>query len=125
MTLDITTKFIFGESVRSLVAQTGSNERKFADALDAVQQNAIAQMQRHGFRWLGDWRRHRQARDALHHFTDHILDRNLEKSLDSLSHSFLFAIARNTSNRTALRGHALHVLAAGRDTTASLLSWTL
>jgi cytochrome P450 len=125
MTLDITTKFLFGESARSLTARPGSNERRFADAFDVVQQNATAQMQRYGFRWLGDWRRYRQARNALHQFTDEIIDRNLEESPDSLSHAFLFAIARDAPNRTALRGQALHVLAAGRDTTASLLSWIL
>jgi cytochrome P450 len=125
MTLDITTKFLFGESARSLTARPGSNERNFADAFDVVQQNATAQMQRYGFQWLGDWRRYRQARSALHQFTDQIIDRNLEKSPNSLSHAFLFAIARNAPNQTALRGQGLHVLAAGRDTTAALLSWTL
>jgi cytochrome P450 len=129
MTLDISTQFIFGESVQSLVSLGGSDQRRFADAFDVVQKQATAQMRRYDLRWLGHRRRYRQAQRDLNHLTDQILDRNLEIASDGHTrvahYAFLLALARYTPDRAALRGQVLNLLTAGRDTTASLLSWTL
>jgi cytochrome P450 len=129
MTLDISARFIFGESVQSLVSLEGSDQRRFADAFDVVQKQATAQMRRYDLRWLGHRRRYQQAQRDLSRLTDQIIDRNLEIPLDGHTrvahYAFLLAIARNTPDRAALRGQVLNLLAAGRDTTASLLSWTL
>ncbi|KAH5617431.1 hypothetical protein HBI23_257160 [Parastagonospora nodorum] len=128
MTLDTTTRFILGESVRSLVALPGSAERKFSDAFDVVQCNATVQMRIYGFQWFEHKRRFWRARRDLQQFTDQILDRKVGKHpngcTESPASAFLSAIAQNTSSRAALRGQALNLLTAGRDTTASLLSWT-
>ncbi|KAH5720028.1 hypothetical protein HBI17_255530 [Parastagonospora nodorum] len=128
MTLDTTTRFILGESVRSLVALPGSAERKFSDAFDVVQCNATVQMRIYGFQWFEHKRRFWRARRDLQQFTDQILDRKVGKNPNTCTKSpgsaFLSAIAQNTSSRAALRGQVLNLLTAGRDTTASLLSWT-
>lgn len=129
MTLDITTEFVFGESVQSLVAPDGSIKRRFADAFDIVQRRATRRMRSFDLRWLGDHQQYSQAWDDLTQITDHMLDQNIEASKadrnSSSRHDFLRAIARDTGDRPALRGQVLNLLAAGRDTTASLLSWTM
>ena len=115
--------------MRSLVALPASAERKFSDAFDVVQYTATVQMRFSGFRWLEDKKRFWRARRAVQQLTDHILDRKVEKNPDRntemLGSTFVSAIAQNTSSRAALRGQTLNILTAGRDTTASLLSWTL
>jgi cytochrome P450 len=129
MTFDITTEFLFGESVRSLVALEGSDKRRFADTFDIVQRQATEKMRRYDIRGITNRRLYRQAWKDLHRFTDQFLDENLnpdqEAQLDSTQHQLLYAIAQEAQDRTALRGQVLNLLAAGRDTTASLLSWTL
>jgi cytochrome P450 len=128
MTLDITTEFILGESAQSLVALEGTDTQKFFDAFDIVQKQATAQMRRFNLHWLRD-NRYRQARRDLNHFIDQMIDRNLGLDLgsdtESMQPDFLLAIAQESRDRTALRGQVLNLLAAGRDTTASLLSWTM
>jgi cytochrome P450 len=129
MTLDITTDFLFGQSVGSLTAPAGSNKQRFADAFDIVQRRATERMRRYNIRWLSDWRRHSRAWNDLHHTTDEMIDETLgagNKSCESaLQRGILPAIAKDVQDRTALRGQVLNLLPAGRDTTASLLSWTL
>jgi cytochrome P450 len=129
MTLDITTEFLFGESVRSLVAPDDSIKRRFASAFDVVQRRATKQMRRGDIRWLGNHRQYWQAWNDLTQITDQMLDQNLKASKEncnpSTQHEFLCALARDAEDRAALRGQVLNLLAAGRDTTASLLSWTL
>jgi cytochrome P450 len=129
MTLDITTEYLFGESVRSLVAPNESDMRRFANAFDTVSRQATGQMRHYDIRWIADRRRCQQACRDLNQITDQILDRNLEAARDGCTetsrHELLCAIAEGAQDRTALRGQALNLLAAGRDTTASLLSWTL
>jgi cytochrome P450 len=129
MTLDITTEFVFGESVRSLVAPENSIERRFADAFDIVQRRATGQLRSWNIRWIGDRQQYWQAWRDLTSITDQILDRNLKLSEESSNltkqHEFLCAMAQTAGDRATLRGQVLNILAAGRDTTASLLSWTL
>jgi cytochrome P450 len=128
MTLDITTEFILGESAKSLVALEGTDSQKFSDAFDIVQKQATAQMRRFNLHWLRD-DRYRQAQRDLNHFTDQMIDRSLGLALggdtETIHSGFLLAIAQETRDRTAIRGQVLHLLVAGRDTTASLLSWTM
>jgi cytochrome P450 len=129
MTLDTTTEFLFGESVRSLVAPEDSIGRRFANAFDVVQRRATGQMRRCDILWLGDRQRYRQAWTDLTRITDQILDRNIKLSKQNCNptkrQEFLCAMAQTASDPAALRGQVLNLLAAGRDTTASLLSWTL
>jgi cytochrome P450 len=129
MTLDISTEYLFGESVRSLVAQDGSEMRRFADAFDVVSGQATAQMRLYDLRWITGRRRCQRAQKDLNRITDQILERNLGAALEGYTetsrHEFLCALARDSPDRTVLRGQVLNLLAAGRDTTASLLSWTL
>jgi cytochrome P450 len=129
MTLDISTEHLLGESAGSLLAPRKSNMRIFADAFDIVSRHATAEIRRYDLRWIVYRHRYQRVHEDLNRITDQILDRNLkaarEEGTGTTQHDFLCAITDDSQNRTALRGQVLHLLAAGRDTTASLLSWTL
>ncbi|OAL42693.1 n-alkane-inducible cytochrome P450, partial [Pyrenochaeta sp. DS3sAY3a] len=122
LSLDATTEFLFGESVRSLVASKESNGRKFADAFDNIQKQAMQRLQRTHFDLLS-WLPPSQAWKNLSYITDHMIERNLSREADCEKTLFLRAMARETADRAALKGQLLNILGAGRDTTACLLSW--
>lgn len=129
LTLDTTTAFLFGESMRSLIIPDDVGERTFANAFNTAQQWVTKRFRLLDLYWLVNGREFRQACRDVHDFADQIIDRNLssERSQndDVGRYVFLDTVARNTSDRTALRGQIINLLAAGRDTTACLLSWTL
>jgi cytochrome P450 len=129
LTLDTTTAFLFGESVRCLNAQNDIKERTFANAFNTAQRWVTTRFRLLGFYWLVDGREFRKACRDVHDFADQLLDRNLSSDVqegrDFKMHSFLDAVAKSTSDRTILRGQVINLLTGGRDTTACLLSWTL
>jgi cytochrome P450 len=65
---------------------------------------------------------------ASHDFIDHFVRLALSKAknktkLEASKHVFLESLAAETQDPIELRSQSLHILLAGRDTTASLLSW--
>jgi len=129
LTLDTTTAFLFGESVRSLITPEAAGERTFANAFNTAQRWVTNRFRLLDLYWLVDSREFRQACQDVHNFADQIIDRNLSssrsESKDTGKYVFLDTVAKSTSDRTALRGQIINLLTAGRDTTACLLSWTL
>ena len=129
LTLDTTTAFLFGESVRSLITPEAVGEGTFATAFNTAQQWVTKRFRLLDLYWLIGGKEFQQACNDVHKFADQIIDRNLSADRDESDQSgkyvFLDTVAKNTSDRTALRGQAINLLAAGRDTTACLLSWTL
>jgi cytochrome P450 len=129
LTLDTTTAFLFGESMRSLITPEAVGERTFATAFNTAQQWVTKRFRLLDLYWMINGREFRQACQDVHEFADQIIDRNLSSDRsepkDTGKYVFLDTVAQNTSDRTALRGQIINLLAAGRDTTACLLSWTL
>lgn len=129
LTLDTTTTFLFGESVRSLATLEAIEDNSFASAFDTAQQWVTTRFRLLDLCWLINGREFRQACHDVHKFADQIIDRNLSSQRstneDSGRYIFLDTVAKTTSDRDALRGQVINLLAAGRDTTACLLSWTL
>ncbi|PVH90348.1 cytochrome P450 alkane hydroxylase-like protein, partial [Periconia macrospinosa] len=128
LTLDTTTAFLFGESVRSLITPESVGEHSFAAAFNTAQQWVTKRYRLLDLHWLMGGREWRQACQEVHRFADQIIDRNLSSDRnetdDAGRYVFLDTVAKKTSGRNALRGQIINVLAAGRDTTACLLSWT-
>jgi cytochrome P450 len=129
LTLDTTTAFLFGESVRCLNDDDSVEERSFANAFDTAQRWVTKRFRLLDFYWIVDGREFHKACKEVHDFANQLLDRNLssgKREEGSLKkYSFLDAVAKSTSDRTALRGQIINLIAGGRDTTACLLSWTL
>jgi cytochrome P450 len=129
LTLDTTTAFLFGESVRSLITPEAAGERTFATAFNTAQRWVTNRFRLLDLYWLVDSKEFRQACSDVHNFADQIINRNLSsdrsENKDSAKYVFLDTVAKSTTDRTALRGQIINLLTAGRDTTACLLSWTL
>lgn len=129
LTLDVTTAFLFGESVDSINQTDNEGEENFATAFNVAQDFIAKRMRLQGLYWLVGGSRFRNACNAVHRFADQIFDRNLGRSpdLDDKQGRYVFLdfISKNTSDRTALRSQIINILVAGRDTTACLMSWTM
>lgn len=129
LTLDTTTAFLFGDSVRSLVGPEVVDESSFAIAFNTAQQWITRRFRLSDLYWFVNGKEFRKACEDVHRFADQIIDRNLSlnrcENPDPGKYDFLDTIAGKTTDRTALRGQIISLLVAGRDTTACLLSWTL
>lgn len=128
-TLDVTTAFLFGESIYSLKSADSTQEQTFAGAFDLAQKYVAKRFHLLDLYWLIGGREFREACRKVHAFDDRIIDQNLSASSaegqDDARYVFLRTVAKACPDRTVLRGQIVNILAAGRDTTACLLSWTL
>ena len=128
LTLDTTTAFLFGESVRSLQSPSGAGEETFAEAFNTAQKFVAKRFRLLDLYWLIGGRDFDRACKNLRRFADQVIDRSLnrtdDKAEDEKKYVFLDALARDAPDRNALRDQIINILAAGRDTTACLLSWT-
>ena len=122
-TLDVTTEFLFGESVKSLKAPGTTGESGFAQAFNLAQEYVVKRFRLLDFYWLIGGSEFYKACNDVHRFADQIIDRNLSRS-SGKARVFLDAVANDTEDRDALRGQIINLLVAGRDTTACLLTWT-
>lgn len=129
LTLDTTTAFLFGESVRSLTTPEAVGEQTFASAFNIAQKWVTKRFRLLDLYWLINPKEFRDACKAVNDFADQIIDRNLSSDRVGNNNAgryvFLDNMAKNTSDRDALRGQIINILVAGRDSTACLLSWTL
>ena len=123
LTLDVTTEFLFGESVKSLKAPKSAGEQSFGEAFNTAQEFVATRFRLPDFYWAIGGAKFRKACKDVHYFADQIIDRNLSRSSKE-SRVFLDVVAENTADRDALRGQIINLLAAGRDSTACLLTWT-
>lgn len=127
-TLDVTTAFLFGDSIRSLRSPSHSGENAFASAFDLAQQYVVKRFRLLDLYFLIGGREFREACRKVHRFADEIIDRNLSKESTGSSgnrYVFLKSVARSCPDRDSLRGQIINILTAGRDTTACMLSWLL
>ncbi len=142
LTIDSATEFLFGESVHSQLANlpdhssgrpsNSVNEKDFTASFDSAQATLAL-----GIRFGGLWRlafgkEFKRNRDVCWQFVDYHVERALAKakstekpsSNEKQKYVFLEALAETTPNPTELRFQMISILLAGRDTTASLLSFT-
>lgn len=129
LTLDTTTAFLFGESVRSLRAPETAGEQTFADAFNSAQEYVAKRFRLLDLYWLIGGRKFQEACDNVHKFADQIIERKLKTKKDNAHqaerYTFLDAVSKEVPDRHALRSQIINILVAGRDTTACLLSWTV
>ncbi|KAL7628783.1 hypothetical protein AAE478_000298 [Parahypoxylon ruwenzoriense] len=127
-TLDVATDFLLGMDVQSLTTP----RQPFADAFNEVQrvQNIIARTQPVTF--LVPLKSFRAGLKVVNEFCNIYIDRALRLSPEELAtktksdqdYTFLHELASFTRDRKVVRDQLIAVLLAGRDTTASTLSWT-
>jgi len=139
LTLDTSTEFLFGESVESQISdlqRQNNNEAlshvTFSQEFDRSQWYLFFRIRLQRLYWIIDTRAFRHSIEVVHEYTDHFVHKALarmpEKSdmkLDGKKPRYVFleALAEQTKDPLELRSQSLSVMLAGRDTTASLLSW--
>lgn len=137
-TLDTTTAFLFGESVKSLLEPEGEEskgevgEQGFAQAFNTAQIYIQQRYRLGNFYWASGGRKFRAACKLVNGFADQLIDRGINREKKDFAREgerskyvFLDSVAEKVKTRDALRGQAVNILTAGRDTTAALLSWVL
>lgn len=147
-TLDTSTGFLFGKSVKSQSAAAGRVAEKdsgdlgdiaagedFSEAFMVAQEWLSYRVRVQGLYFLVDGMRWRRAVKTVRSFVNHYVQQALEqdetrvdKKMDEEEESgelnLLSELVKETRDPIELRDQILGVLLAGRDTTAVLLSWT-
>ncbi|ETS86214.1 hypothetical protein PFICI_00042 [Pestalotiopsis fici W106-1] len=128
-TLDVATDFLLGLDVQSLTTP----RQEFADAFNEVQR---VQSIRARAGPLQSWiplKSFRAGLKVINKLCETYIDRALQLSPEELAtrtksdngYTFLHELALFTRDRKVIRDQLVAVLLAGRDTTASTLSWTI
>jgi cytochrome P450 len=146
LTIDAATEFLFGKSVQSQVNEAiandfpeklpaGDSEILFSRAFDKAQYYIFRSGRMGKFYRLGHTPDFQKKVKEVHDFIDRYVDLSLDKASrektiqqnqgERQRYVFLDAIAEETQNPIELRDALLNILLAGRDTTASLLSWVM
>ncbi|KIX03199.1 uncharacterized protein Z518_06751 [Rhinocladiella mackenziei CBS 650.93] len=150
LTIDSATEFLFGESVNSQLAalpgyerfaarSSALNENRFTSAFDTAQVYLAKSGRLGPLYWMAHNKEFRDSCRACHDFVDHFVKRALEaKSRVQFSrpsdpthekrpqkerYIFSHALAQQTDDPIEMRDHLMNILLAGRDTTASMLTW--
>ena len=142
-TMDVSTEFLFGESVNSqaatLYSQDSGNTNKvqedmdFANAISYAQEYIFWRLRLRGLYWLANSKAFKKACKVVRDFGDHFvkiaLAPNYKRTPVSAGQKDKFvmldAMVAETRDPVELRDQILHLLLAGRDTTSALLSWTI
>lgn len=135
LTIDSATEFLFGESVDSQPAamREGYAPEDFAYYFDKSQWFSAQRGRFEGLAWLISNEESRESNRKVHEFVDGFVQKALKAVQDEKKgdvekpshYVFSHALAAATQDPIELRSQLLNILLAGRDTTASLLSWTV
>ncbi|KAF2190084.1 putative cytochrome P450 family protein [Zopfia rhizophila CBS 207.26] len=140
LTLDTSTEFLFGESVESQIRalQTQDNNDEalshvtFSQEFDRSQWYLSSRVRLQRLYWMVDTRAFRHSIKVVHEYVDRFVHKALagmpgksDETLDGEKPKYVFlgALAEQTKDPLELRSQSLSIMLAGRDTTASLLSW--
>ncbi|KAK0631974.1 cytochrome P450 [Immersiella caudata] len=128
-TLDSATDFLLGSDVQSLTTPVNEFSHAFNEA-QRIQNFITRAGPLHRLFPRGAFNRHMKV---INKFIDKYIDLALQlkpeelesKSKSDTGYTFLHALAGFTRDRKVLHDQLIAILLAGRDTTASTLSWTL
>ncbi|KAK3679104.1 hypothetical protein LTR37_021441 [Vermiconidia calcicola] len=139
LTIDSACEFLFGESLDTQMKEAGLAPRDEATHVDFAKHfdNAtlhLAKRFRFGDNyWLHNPKEFKEDNKLVNQFMAHYVDLALKKGTTAEKKAeeghgkekyvFLEALAQQTQDPVELRAQMLNILLAGRDTTASLLSW--
>ena len=142
LTIDSACEFLFGESVDSQLAEATNasvekswelkkDERAFSQNFDSAQMHMAQRFRLADMYWLHNPKDYKDNNKVVNNFIKHYVDLALsdkyaEKKAEEGhqdKYVFLEALAQQTRDPDELRAQLLNILLAGRDTTASLLSW--
>ena len=145
LTIDSATEFLFGESVDSQLTEApGMNidhsstrvkdEIAFSQNFDAAQMHMARRFRLGDMFWTHNPKEYKDNNKIVNNFISHYVDlalrnagglseKKAEEGHNKEKYVFLEALAQQTRDPVEIRAQLLNILLAGRDTTASLLSW--
>ena len=136
LTIDSATEFLFGKSSDSQLSEAraeqlhiNQDERSFSPNFDGAQAHLARRFRFGDMYWLHNPKSFRDNNKIVKDFARHFVDETLSKSPEKVDaendekYVFLKALALQTRDPEELTAQLLNILLAGRDTTASLLSW--
>lgn len=126
-TLSTTTALIFGRSVASLSKE---KQEAFGRNFDYASAISAMRIRLAEFHWAYTPSSYNQACSVVKEFASDFVDqalklRKLNDTDASNQYAFIYDLYDELKCSTLVRDQLAHVLIAGRDTTACLLSWTL
>lgn len=122
LTLDTATEFLFGESADSLTSKSG---RDFAEAFGYALKLSSIRLALGKLYWVAQTPRFWSSCKYIHKFVDKYVSMALQNTKDSERYIFIEELSRETRDPLAIRSESLNILLAGRDTTASTLSYAV
>jgi cytochrome P450 len=139
LTLDSATEFLFGKSCDSQLAAMQKDAGQISDdtflyGFDQCMWYLAERLRFERLYWVIYNREFKKCINIVHAFVDRYVHSALKQAQqqqeesverDASQYIFLKALTDNTKDPVRLRDESLNVLLAGRDTTASLLSWTI
>ncbi|PYH93210.1 cytochrome P450 [Aspergillus ellipticus CBS 707.79] len=130
LTMDTATEFLFGESVESQAAALSNGaipQDNFPAQFDRGQWYAAQRARFEKLYWIVDNKESRHIESAVHAYVDRFVAAALSADPEKkpAHYVFLHGLAEATQDPVELRSQLLNILLAGRDTTASLLSWCI
>lgn len=136
LTLDNATEFLFGESINALCSPEGSEQQLFSQDFDFAQRELNFRLGLGSYVWIYYNKEFNRACVRIHQFVDkfvvkalafrqvHQSNSKTNAAWEKEKHIFMNQIALETDDPLLIRSELLHILLAGRDTTAGLLSNT-
>ncbi|KAJ5648809.1 Cytochrome P450 E-class CYP52 [Penicillium longicatenatum] len=141
LTLDSATEFLFGNSCDSQIAamqvkSAQGSDDTFLHGFDRCMWYLAERLRFERFYWVIYNKEFRKCINIVHAFVDRFVHAALKEKHQSeekaqsiqehpSQYTFLKALTDTTKDPIRLRNESLNVLLAGRDTTASLLSWSI
>lgn len=125
LTMDASTEFLFGESIGTLNSPINEFEEAFNVTQDCMTVRATL---RGGYRFYNP-KRFRDANKVIFKTTRYYVDKALNTSPEELEkktesgYTFLYQLVKQTRDPQVLQDEMLSIMLAGRNTTASLLSF--
>ncbi|KAH7363866.1 cytochrome P-450 [Rhexocercosporidium sp. MPI-PUGE-AT-0058] len=131
LTLDSATELFLGQSTHCLQAWRNAGGTAHSNGFQGAFEKLLAllsiRMRLRGLYWLYGNRELKVCMAAMHNFVDDAIrtadEAKLDGSAKSKKHDFLYMLRSTCADQAEVREQVLGLLAAGRDTTASLMSW--
>ena len=132
LTMDSATTLLLGKSVDSLKPDQAEDAERFTEAFQFAEEYTKKRYQFGRHCWLMNSRKYQSSCRTVHDFVDKMALRAIEDRRNGVAQyggtdttNLLDSLVSETQDPVELRGHLLHLLMARRDTTATLLSWTM
>lgn len=124
LTIDSATELFLGQSTHSLPARLKGEplQHDFHWAFERVQVTLSVRMRLRSLYWVYGHKRLQESMRVLNAFVDNSL-RSADIAKREIKYDFLNSLRERCTDQNEVREQVLGLLAAGRDTTASLMSW--